>query len=162
MPSYYNPYQYMQNAYPSYGVQQPYAQMAPVYNTANAASNYMTSVDGEMAARAWQPPAPLPPNTIVPLWDYDGQHVYFKSTDAYGRMNPIRKGRVVFDDEIAEKEEVSGKPLPAAKEQDMSGYVTKEDFDDLRHEIRGMFRNMNAPQPVNNQNGRKPSGGDNR
>lgn len=156
MPSYYNPYQYIQNAYPSYGVQQPYTQIAPVYNTANAGTSYMTSVDGEMAARAWQPPVPLAPNTVVPLWDYDGQHVYFKSTDAYGRMNPIRKGRVVFDDETPEKIEVSEKPA-----QDMSGYVTKEDMDDFRREVRTMFRNLNS-QTVPNQNGRKTSGGDSR
>lgn len=156
MPNYYNPYQYV--PYTSYGIQQPSVQMPSSYNAMNTGPSYMTSVDGEMAARAWQPPAPLAPNTVVPLWDYDGQHVYFKSTDAYGRMNPIRKGRVVFDDETPEKIEVSEKPAPA---QDMSGYVTKEDMDNFRREIRTMFRNLNSPT-VPNQNGRKTSGGDSR
>ena len=140
MPNYYNPYMYAPNMYASYAYPM---QQAPVQQTNPAVSNsFMTSVDGEMAARAWQPPTQIGPNTIIPLWDLDGQHVYFKSTDAYGRMNPIRKGRVVFDEESANL------PEGVSSEPDMSHYVTKEDFDALRNELRDFIRNSN-------QNGRR-------
>ena len=143
MPNYYNPYMYSPNMYASYGYQ-PTAPMPPVSQT-TAGNNYMVSVDGEMAARAWQSPTQMGPNMIIPLWDLDGQHVYFKSTDAYGRMNPLRKGRVVFDDDVTNLPEgVSGAP-------DMSGFVTKDDLNDLRHELRNLIRDSN-------QNGRKVSG----
>lgn len=147
MPNYYNPYMYAPNMYASYGypVQQAPVQQA---NPAVSGNSFMTSVDGEMAARAWQPPTQLGPNTIVPLWDLDGQHVYFKSTDAYGRMNPIRKGRVVFDDESANLPEGMSGAMTSPSAPDMSQYVTKEDFNALRSELRDFVRNSN-------QNGRR-------
>ena len=183
MPQYYNPYLYNNpspavgaayfNAYPQ--------QVLPVNNSYGMpTNNYWISVDGEMAARAWQMPANLPPNTIIPLWDLDGQHVYFKSTDAYGRINPIRKGKVVFDDEqqvsrldsgsqnpvVGQSESCAPAPTNVSTAPDLSGYVRKEDFDGLRQEIQEMLRNqrelaqasVNAitgdPAPVQpNQNG---------
>lgn len=148
MPNYYNPYVYNVNAgaaLPSY--YQTYQQPPMNYSAASygmPANNYWISVDGEMAARAWQMPSNLPPNTIIPLWDLDGQHVYFKSTDAYGRINPIRKGRVVFDEEptkISEDESTSCAPS-GSPVLDPSKYVTKEDFDGLKHEIQDMLRHQ--------------------
>lgn len=91
-----NPYSFLGglNYYP---MPQPYSyQSVPQ----NQIPQYMINVDGENSAKAWQPSVIPQPNTIIPLFDSDGQHVYFKTYDAYGRMNPIRKGRIVFDDEI--------------------------------------------------------------
>ena len=85
---------------------------------------YMINVDGENSAKSWQPQTPIQPNTIIPLFDSDGEHVYFKTYDAYGRMNPLRKGRIVFDDEI----QVSETPSEPQ-------YATKEDLDSLKNEI---------------------------
>lgn len=133
---YSNPYT---NAYPiAYGgpaqpiqtMQQPNQVVQP---------QYMINVDGENSAKAWQPTTPPQPNTIIPLFDSDGQHVYFKTFDAYGRMNPIRKGRIVFDDEI----QVNGET------QDMSAFVTKEDMEKLKEELIGQINALNR----NNQNG---------
>lgn len=147
MPNYYNAYPngWQFGAYPNYyagGLQsQPMNSFAPQQNT-----QYMINVDGEMAARAWQMPTNLAPNTIIPLWDFDGQHVYFKSVDAYGRMNPLRKGRIVFDDEPAnlpQGEQQSGAAQPVAT--DMSRFVTKDDLASLKQEIRSMMQS--------NQNG---------
>ena len=169
MPVYYNPSIYNNpnpnvgaayfNAYPQQTLQQQFPMNSVSYGMPS--NNYWISVDGEMAARAWQMPQNVPPNTIIPLWDLDGQHVYFKSTDAYGRINPIRKGKVVFEEDMAnlpagQSEGCSGASaasvnMPsgrnpvydsAASTPDMSGYVTKEDFDGLRHEIQEMLRNQ--------------------
>lgn len=164
MPNYYNPYVYNVNAgataLPSYyqGYQQPPMNYAAA-SYGMPANNYWISVDGEMAARAWQMPSNLPPNTIIPLWDLDGQHVYFKSTDAYGRINPIRKGRVVFDEEpakISENESMASAPTET-QTMDSSKYVTKEDFDGLKHEIQDMLKRqqelLSSETPSTNQNG---------
>lgn len=151
MPNYYNPYlPSMQNGYyaPYYP---PQSQTVGYNNFASNVSvpNYWISVDGEMAARAWQMPPNLPPNTIIPLWDLDGQHVYFKSTDAYGRINPLRKGRVVFDEEPQQnlpESQSAGAPVIDPR------YVTKEDFEGLRHEIQDMLRNQASTNQNENNN----------
>lgn len=133
IPTYYNPYM---NAYPmSYSMQnaQQYMPQQP---------QYMINVDGENAAKSWQPTTIPQPNTIIPLFDSDGQHVYFRTYDGYGRMNPLRKGRIVFDDEVQVSETAQAPSMP-----DMSGYVTKEDFEALRKEI------LSLKQSQNNQNG---------
>lgn len=149
MPNYYNPYPangWQYGAYPNYytGAQIQQPQQTP---------QYMISVDGEMAARAWQMPGNLAPNTIIPLWDLDGQHVYFKSIDAYGRMNPLRKGRIVFDDEPVLLQQGS------QQNTDMNQYVTKDDFDSLKQELKSMLAQTNGQQNYQrNQNGRvKPN-----
>ena len=140
MPAYYNPYTY---AYPtvSYTAYNPYnlpvMQQAPQQQTP-----YMINVDGEAAAKSWQPQTQPQPNSIVPLFDLDGQHVYFKSYDNFGRMNPIRKGRIVFDDEIQQSETVAPVQIP-----DMKQYVTKED---LKQEIQSLRQSLQQNQ--NNQN----------
>lgn len=118
---------------------------------------YMIQVDGEMAARAWQAPSNLPPRTMIPLWDYDGEHVYFKSVDEYGRMNPMRKGRVIFEDEqrnlpqgqsqhMSGNEQLSPTPGP-----DMSNFVTKDDLNSLKEELREMMsQRQNISGSINN------------
>ena len=96
---------------------------------------YMINVDGENSAKSWQPQTVPQPNTIIPLFDSDGQHVYFKTYDAYGRMNPIRKGRIVFDDEIQMSE------TPAV---DTTGFVTKEDLEKRISELLDQLKNQNG------------------
>lgn len=163
MPNYYNPYVYNTSAGSSIAPYYNYPQQPMNYGM--PANNYWISVDGEMAARAWQMPSNLPPNTIIPLWDLDGQHVYFKSTDAYGRINPIRKGRVVFDEEpakIPENESVSNSAGETPM-MDPSKYVTKEDFDGLKHEIEEMLKrqqnSVSNEMASVNQNGNNSFGG---
>lgn len=142
MPIYGNQFGYYGNpaygAYASPQIPQPNVMMSGT----NSLANCMISVDGEMAARAWQPSTPMPPNFVVPLWDLDGIHVYFKSTDAYGRINPIRKARVVFDDEQTNLVSGNNEPLPVSEavKPDMSQYVTKEDFNELKNEMRRLMR----------------------
>ena len=145
MPTYYNPYMNNYATYPSY---------VPNYQNSyqtSPANQYMINVDGEMAARAWQMPNNLPPNTVIPLWDLDGQHVYFRSVDAYGRLNPLKKGRVVFEEEPQNLTQgTSGDTQPTEQ------YMTKDDFknelDQFKNEIRSMM------QMHNNQNGNNSPG----
>ena len=64
-------------------------------------------------------------------------------------MNPVRKGRIVFDDEI----QVSGESAVP----DFSNYVTKDDMESIRQEIRNLKASM-QPQTKNNQNGNNNRG----
>lgn len=143
MPSYYNPYM---NAYPiAYGVSvyNPMQSAQPMQQQPQTPQTYMINVDGENAAKSWQPTTVPQPNTIIPLFDSDGQHVYFKTYDTYGRMNPIRKGRIVFDDEI----QVSEISAPE--------YATKGELDNLIQEVKELKQKLGTmPQNQNGNNNR--------
>lgn len=172
MPNYYSNYQtpYGYSGGYNYGNQVPAYNNAwgnNLYGTQPAQSNqWMINVDGEVGAKAWQMPNNLPPNTVIPLFDLDGEHVYFRSVDAYGRMNPLRKGRVVFEEEakvLPQGQSGAGEPIRV----DADKYVTKEDFNELKNEIREMARmNQSALAQQNvqtNQNGsRNRDRGENR
>lgn len=174
MPNYYNNYQ--QPPYGGYSGGYIYGNQTSmnsnawgnnIYGTQQPqGGQWMINVDGEVGAKAWQMPNNLPPNTVIPLFDLDGEHVYFRSVDAYGRMNPLRKGRVVFEDEPkALPNGQSGNTEPITVDPDK--YATKEDFNELKNEIRELTRmNQSALSQQNtqtNQNGnRNRDRGDNR
>lgn len=144
MPMVQTPYGYQPTPMQSYAPA-PVVQMAP--QPVGGRNAYMIQVDGEMAAKAWQCPPDMKPGDVIPLWDADGMHVYFKSLDGYGRLNPTRKARIVFEDDTqALPEGNSGAAQPA----DHAGYVSKSDFESFRNEIRQMLSG-------NRQNGRNPS-----
>ena len=131
----------------------PAAQQAPQ-------PTYMINVDGENAAKAWQPTTIPQPNTIIPLFDSDGQHVYFKTYDGYGRMNPIRKGRIVFDDEV----QINETPSEQVQTPDMTVYATKDDLDKMKEELEEKLRyhieQLGSTQKQTNQNGSNSRGGE--
>lgn len=133
--SYYNPINgqpyIMGNVIPSQGYAQTAYQM-PV--SAAPSTPYMIQADGEMAARAWQMPANVMPGTVIPIWDVDGIHVYFKSVDNYGRLNPTRKARIVFEDEQQSLTEGQSGNISGTEQ-----YITKADFDSFRNEIKQMM-----------------------
>lgn len=147
---------------PGYGYQAPAAsygvapiQPMPVMAQPMGRNNYMIQVDGEMAAKAWQTPPEMKPGDVIPLWDADGVHVYFKSLDGYGRLNPTRKARIVFEDETAALPENTSGAMPP---QENPNYVSKADFDSFRNEIRQMMsgnrqNGRNNGQPGNPQRG---------
>lgn len=130
--SYTYPYSYGPNSYSVQNIQPSLQQVQQ--------PTYMINVDGENAAKSWQPTTMPQPNTIIPLFDSDGEHVYFKTFDAYGRMNPIRKGRIVFDDEIHVSEEAAS---------DMSGYVTKQEIDEIKEELDNLKESLAAVKSTN-------------
>lgn len=146
---------------------QPYPQQSFGISVPQASQQFMINVDGEIGAKAWQPQTPLVPNSVIPLWDFDGVHVYFKSTDAYGRMNPMRKAKVIFEDEPQAlpqgnsgdaHQNASGNQL--IELPDMTKYVTKDDLESLKQDLRSMFTSQSIPgqsqqaqNPQLNQNG---------
>lgn len=158
--SYYNPMNgqpYMAGAmaYPA----QPYmpaSYQTPISMTPQPTpAQTMISVDGEMAARAWQMPAGVAPGTVIPLWDVDMVHVYFKSVDNYGRLNPMRKARIVFEDEPQNLPE--GQSGMSGNEQ----YVSKADFDAFRNEMRQMMGGKNQNGSYKQQGRDQRGGSDN-
>ena len=116
-------------------------------------NNYMIQVDGEMAAKAWQCPPEMKPGDVIPLWDADGVHVYFKSLDGYGRLNPTRKARIIFEDESqALPENTSGAAPKQESVMNPNQFVSKAEFDDLKSDIASIRQMLSG----NRQNGRNP------
>lgn len=148
MPNYINPVNGQSYAAPQY----PQMQWAP---PPLPQAQYMIQADGEMAARAWNIPANVAPGTVIPIWDVDGVHVYFKSIDSYGRLNPLRKARIVFEDTPVLPEGASGAP---ATDLNLSQYATKADIEQLGNSIRQMLNEKhqngsNCPQNQGQQRG---------
>lgn len=106
-----------------------------------ASMPYMIQVDGENAAKAWQMPGNVAPGTVIPLWDVDGVHVYFRSVDGYGRLNPTRKARVVFEEEVSTLSDGrnNSNTSQASSAIDPNQFATKADFESLREDIRMMM-----------------------
>ena len=142
MAYYYNPYSL---SGPSMSA---YQSIQPMFPQQAQPMQYMINVDGEAAAKSWQAPTVPQPNSIIPLFDLDGQHVYFKSYDAYGRLNPLRKGTIVFEDEV---QQVS--TAPAQPSVDMSKYVMKDDLKSIYQEIKNLRTEIESSKNQNNQNG---------
>lgn len=143
----------------SYGYAMPaQGYMAPTYQVPQqpVQTPYMIQVDGEMAARAWQMPANLMPGTVIPIWDVDGIHVYFKSVDGYGRLNPTRKARIVFEEEQQNLPEASGSDQISGKTEN---YITKADFESFRNEMKQMLSGNRQNGSNYRQTGNQQRGG---
>lgn len=153
MPNYYNPYN---NIYPAsyagpYGANwspQPMATPVlpqPVQNQPQCAMGYVS--DGEIEARGRQMPAGV---TQYYMFDTNQPVIYLKSINQMGMPNPMQiLDYTVRGQTSALPQETSGTAEPA--KPDMSQYVTRQDFDGLREEIRNMITKM---AQENNQNGR--------
>lgn len=160
MPNYYNgysytaPYLYNNTAWGNGGQNNLYGTAAP------QATQYMINVDGEVGAKAWQMPNNLAPNTVIPLFDLDGEHIYFRSVDAYGRMNPLRKGRVVFDEETQNLPQGQSRDSnPSSADPEFNRM--KDEISELKDEIRQMRQAMQQNSQLN-QNGNNPNNRQNR
>lgn len=91
----------------------------------------MVWVQGEAGAKSYL----LTPNTTLPLWDSEAQVIYLKSSDASGM--PSMK---VLDYTVREN---SNTPHTAPL-NNKDEYVTKEEFEALREELKTMKENMGA------------------
>ena len=135
--SYYsNPYYY--GGYPQYyqqpmvyPQQQQLVEQQPQYSPQNVNTppknddSYFIWVQGEAGAKGY----PVARGTTVPLFDSEGDFVYFKSVDSNGVPLPLVT-KVISDPQPDEKvEEVK---VEEKTEIDMSGFVTKESYDDLK------------------------------
>ena len=148
MPNYYNSYP-MAN-YQNYGTP-AYSQMQPSYSQPNISqamqppqgNPMMSWADGEAAARSFQVPANHPLGQPYPIWDSNDTVIYLKTLDQFGRPMPLRKLRYQFEDD----NQVQGNLMSGATSghnEDMSQYVTKQDFDSMKNDLMAEIRKMNS------------------
>ena len=133
----------------------PYQSYYPYYPTFQNTQSYSNSiksmewVDGEVGAKAFQMPQGWPAETPIVLWDNSEKKIYLKSWNNMGMPNPMQE----LDYEI--KERTNPALLPSnisGSTQDMSNYVTKEDFEELKKELRNM---INTNQNNNGRGGNR-------
>ena len=117
-------------AYYNYYPQYPYNMYQQSYSTGNFKS--MEWVEGEVGAKAFQMPQGWPADTPIVLWDSTEKKIFLKSWNAMGMANPLQE----LDYEI--KERTNPALLPNNLSGDTANYVTKEDFDHLRQELKEM------------------------
>ena len=149
-PGYYMPNgMYGGQSYPMNGMQTVSYGGVPQPMPTQQASSGIIWVDGEVGAKAFQMPAGT--NGPVALWDTNDQVIYLKSMNQMGMPNPLQKIRYQMEEVpqmLPAGQQTSGNTAP-----DMSGYVTKDDINALRNEIREMLnQHMNS-----NQNGSQNS-----
>ena len=108
---------------------QPYyqANYQPLQNQPQNQNTGIIWVSGEVGARGY----PVAPNTTIQLWDSEAQIVYLKSADASGM--PSMK---ILDYTIRDNPS-QGNALQKQPQIDLSGYVTKEEFEKRISEVIG-------------------------
>lgn len=145
MAGYYNPYNFYQNSTPIMGGAgfTPYNGYSYVPQPQQSqVMEGMKWVEGEVGAKAFQMPQNWPANQPIPLWDSTDTVIYLKSWGPMGVPNPMQVLHYTMPDQQAPQ-------LPAQTEQQVSSasapnYVTKEDFDALRNEMKEVLAKLNA------------------
>ena len=125
--AYYNPY--LWNQYPYYNQNQSYASNV----------EEMKWVKGETGADAFPMPQGWPPEKPVVLWDSTDKKIFLKSWNNVGMPNPLQE----LDYTIQEHTNPALLPSNLSGSMDMSNYVTKQDLEELRKEIRNMNKRNN-------------------
>ena len=93
----------------------------------NVQDSYFIWVQGEAGAKSY----PVARGTTVPLFDSEGDFVYFKSVDSNGVPLPLVT-KVLSDPPVEVKAEVvESKQDATAPQVDLSNYVTKKNYDEL-------------------------------
>lgn len=112
---------------------QPNAQPQPQMSYAPPQQSGIVWVQGEAGAKAY----PVAPGSNMLLMDSEGECFYIKSTDMSGMPQPLR----VFE----YKEVVATQPAQQshAALPDMSQYVRKEEFDNLKRKFEELRGEMN-------------------
>ena len=168
MPNYYNPY----NLFPAtYGGQMGYS-TAPTmmqnpmmpqqqsYGQQSPQQEVMKWVDGEIGAKAFQLPQGWAPNVLYPLWDSTDTVIYLKSINQMGMPNPIQKLHYTMENQntpaLTGGNSGNGNGNNSGNsgndQTDMSKYVTKDDLDSLREEIRNLRQNPGVSATGGNSN----------
>ena len=127
----YQPQQFVQpvqQVQPAQQVQQPvFQQQQPQVVQQQNSNAGIIWVQGDAGARSYA----VAPNQSVMLMDSEADCFYIKSADASGMPLPLR----IFDykERIAERQaQVAPVEMPPEREPvDLSGYVTKEEFDSV-------------------------------
>ncbi len=113
------------------------------YNYAqNQNNNGMIWVTGIEGAKSYL----VAPNTTVQLWDSETNCVYLKSADATGM--PSMK---ILDYTIRENEQ----PQTPIKEEKVVDYVTKDEFDAFREEIKSQLNKSYRKEVKRNEQSSK-------
>lgn len=139
MAGYYNPYNFYQN-YPSY-TPNAYSTAMPMQNQQmplQSNTKPMEWVEGEVGAKAFQMPVGLPANQPIPLWDSTDTVIYLKSWSPMGFPNPIQKIHYTMP------EQQSALPEQQMSSESAQNYVTKEDFDSFRNEMKDILAKLNT------------------
>ena len=103
-------------------------------------------VDGEVGAKAYQMPHNWPVGTPIPLWDTNDTIIYLKSINQMGMPNPLQKIHYTME----EQQNKAVLPTNQVSGADRTEYVTKEDFEQMKNEIKEMIKNT---QSISGQNG---------
>lgn len=113
-----------------YGYTLPNA-YSPNYNPSVQQSNSTTAsriiceyVQGEEAAKSF----PVAPGVFAVLLDIEKPVIYTKTTDQYGRPQPIK----ILD--YVERKQTTSAPTQ------QTSFVTKDDFDSFKNEMRDLMR----------------------
>lgn len=140
MPSYYNPYNFYPASYmsPMNSYQQPQS-YAPAQNT-----KMMEWVEGEVGAKAFQMPQGLQPNQPVPLWDSTDTIIYLKSWNPMGIPNPLQKLKYELPSE-------NQNMLQSGDTEHHDKYVTKEDFEEMKQEIKQLLEQNRSQTAAGNR-----------
>lgn len=148
MPNYWNPSNMYPATYPQYQMpmmpQQSYAQ--PTIAAA--------WVESEMEARGKSIPQGV--NQFF-MFDANQQKIYLKSLNQMGMPNPMQTLSFTIDPQQNLPAGQSG--AMSGTTSDMSNYVTKQDFEQLRNEIRQM--NQSGAMNGNANNSGNQNGGSN-
>lgn len=165
MPNYYNPYNFYpatyanQMGYSGMPMQQPQMSQMPQQSYAAPVSQgpkMMEWVEGEVGAKAFQMPNGWPANSPIPLWDSTDTVIYLKSWGPMGIPNPMQKLRYEMPEQQNQALLTNGNngmSGTSGNGQDMSQFVTKQDLEQLKNEIRNMNQNSAGNGAQNNQNG---------
>ena len=134
-PSYYGYYPQVQPMVPMIYQQQQMVEQ-PQQNvqnqqTNNAMDSYFIWVQGEAGAKSY----PVARGTTLPLFDSEGDYVYFKSVDSNGVPMPLIT-KVISDPPFKEKTKVVEEQT--VEQIDMSNYVTKEKYDDVMKKYKDL------------------------
>lgn len=143
MPGYMNPYingNMWNNGFGQYGIygqspapmQQSYTPTAQMPMSSN-----VIPVDGEVGARAYM--VPNGSTGPIALWDTNDSVIYLRTFNSAGMPNPLKKLRYVEEEPVSM---LSSGQSGASPQPDMSNYVTKDDLESLRNEIRQMSTTM--------------------
>lgn len=149
--AYYQP-SYLPQSYSAYqtsyqpAVQQPVMVAGNSYAPPPTAGPEWKWVDGEIGARAYQIPPGTPPGATIPLWDTNDMVIYLKSTNAMGMPNPLQKLRYYPESDPkqalpqGQSGETKAEEMPR---MDESKFVTKEEFEKMKHEIEDILTTPN-------------------
>ena len=132
-------------AYYNYYNQYPYNGMYQANQSYTQNMKSMEWVDGEVGAKAFQMPQGWPSETPIVLWDNSEKKIYLKSWNQMGMPNPMQE----LEYEI--KERTNPALLPGNISGDSSQYVTKEDLEQFKKELRNMISNSSNGKGGGNQ-----------